>query len=135
MLFLALMLSYSVFTMAQDSKWKLLYSDSTTKQKTYVDTYRTQQLDFLDAHLHIVVIWLRVFSQPTQQGEYVQQEDEKFAIDPINNQYEIKAYLKRYNGKIIEQKQLDGMSWTDIYPETNAELLLFYCKEFLKENK
>ena len=123
-----------LITKAQTDRWKLLYSDTTKKEKTYIDTSRITKLFYLDGHTHLLVIWLRTLSNPTQQGEYVQQADTKVVVDVPNSQLEYKSVLVKYNDKVTSQKQYDEMQWTDIFPETNEEILLNYCSNFLKSN-
>jgi len=123
-----------LITKAQTDRWKLLYSDTTKKEKTYIDTFRITKLSYLDGHTHLLVIWLRTLSNPTQQGEYVQQADTKVVVDVPNSQLEYKSVLVKYNDKVTSQKQYDEMQWTDIFPETNEEILLNYCSNFLKSN-
>ena len=123
-----------MITKAQTDRWKLLYSDTTKKEKTYIDTFRITKLSYLDGHTHLLVIWLRTLSNPTQQGEYVQQADTKVVVDVPNSQLEYKSVLVKYNDKVTSQKQYDEMQWTDIFPETNEEILLNYCSNFLKSN-
>ncbi len=114
-------------------RWKYLYSDSIKNEKTYIDTATIQKSDGADGHLDIVVIWIRRLSKPNPQGEYAQQDDVKIFVDVLNRQFEVKSELERYNGNST-QHVVNSLQWIDVPPESNGEIILNYCKNFLKSN-
>jgi len=110
-------------------RWLFLYSEG-TKSKTYVDTKSVTISDFIDGHNKVFIIWVRTCSKP-YEGEWVQQDDQKLIVDVSQNQFELKAIVKRYNGKIIEQKEFYNIEWVDALPETNGETFINFCKEII----
>ncbi len=126
--FLILLLSSSIFAMAQKSRWKLIITPDTVKEKIYVDTTRTQKMERFDIHKNVIILWLKILSSPIKKGEYVQETDEKIAVDVAANQLEIKAILKKSSGVEIERNQFEVFKWDDVFPETKEEILLLYCK-------
>jgi len=128
--FLILLLSSSIFTMAQKSRWKLIITPDTVKEKIYVDTTRTQKMERFDAHHNVIILWLKILSSPINKNEYAQETDEKVAVDVVANQLEIKAFVKKSKGVEIERNQFELFKWDDVFPETKEEILLSYCKNF-----
>jgi len=128
--FLIVILSFSFFAKAQDKRWKLLFKDDTSK--TYVDTERTQKVSYIAEHINVLIIWIRVLPNPSQQDGQGQQTDEKMALDVANNQLAVMSFIVRRDGKIITQSQIKYPNWSDIYPETTGETLLKYGKSYLK---
>jgi hypothetical protein len=128
--FLIMMLSYSFFAKAQNSRWKLLFQNDTSK--TYVDTERTQKLPYLAGHLRVLVLWVRVLPNSAHDGGHEQQTDEKMALDVANSQLALVSFIVRRDGNIITENQIASPAWSDIYPESNGEVLLTYGKSYLK---
>ncbi|HWD88998.1 MAG TPA: hypothetical protein VG367_12775 [Mucilaginibacter sp.] len=112
-------------------RWKLLFEDKTTKTKTYVDTQTIEFLNYFDVQKNVCLCWAKTFSN-FSNGTYHEQTDIHMAIALDAKQYGYKSYTDRKDGNVTKTNTFLIVQWNDIEPETNAELLLNYCKNLHK---
>lgn len=115
----------------QSDRWVLLFEDKTANTKTYIDTQTIEFLDYFEDQQNVCVFWVRTF-RDFSNGTYHEQDDNHLAIALGAKQYGMKSYTNRKDGNIIDSKTFSLVQWSDIEPETNAELLLNYCKNLHK---
>ncbi|RKR83481.1 hypothetical protein BDD43_3690 [Mucilaginibacter gracilis] len=120
---------------SQTSRWKTLFYSDDGKKQTCVDTISPVRVEFFDGHSNVILIWLRENSMPTREGEYVQVEDQRMAVDINKQQYEFKSRVIKYNKVIISNKDYDLPEWSNIVPDTFGELILNYCKYYVSLTK
>ena len=115
----------------QNDRWAILYDNTKANEKTYIDTQTITFLDFFEGHQNVYLIWIRTYHD-FSMGKYSQQDDQHMAIDLSLSQYEIKSFVKYKDDNIVDKGQFNLRDWLDIAPESNAELILSYCKKLNK---
>ena len=112
----------------QNDRWKLLYEDTIAKTKTYVDSQTITFNDYFEIKKKVYLIWIRTYHD-FSDGKYSQYDNMHIAISMSSSQYELKSLVKFNNGNVTDSQQFDNFNWLDIVPESNAELVLNYCKK------
>ena len=100
--------------------------------KTYlVDTLTNdvKQFDNYDAHLNVVLIWIKTIENKTnKKGSYTESAMLRCAIDTTTNQLAVKSVAIYHNETLIESKNLDYTPWQDIIPESTGDIFTSYCR-------
>ena len=133
LIFLLLLVPTFAFAqLPQSDRWTLLYENSKTNQKTYIDTQTITALDYLDGHSKVYLFWLRTYTD-LSSTHYNERMDVHMAFDLSRSQFEMKSLSKfKDDGTVIVNQQIEISSWIDILPESHGEIILNYLRKLNK---